>query len=374
MKKLKVGPSLAANVPPTASGGIKHVEGFVNLFLADVHYGAEITAADTEGDNVYNTGEALKRTKLAFDELLARSSQDAQGARYSRAVLWLGGDIIEGFRCNLGFLGQEDGLPERNASNYALFFYHQLLRLAEAGFAEVFVNVVPGNHGKLTSKEKRDRQLVDNLDRVFANQLAAHCAEHNRKHTACSFVVTQATASGLLHMELYGVPFVLCHGDNEGFDLGQKGRSGKQLMGCDEVRRGALSYRAALVESYKRRSQDRATNRALPGAVNWAWDRMMLLFAGRHTSTPAADEGVIGCGAVRGVDKYALERQAIFALEAPSALYWVVKPEGMGYVQRIALAPSKTAVSGVSTSAPAYRFLDWSGSEANELPEMKKAA
>lgn len=333
--------------------------GVGNLAISDVHFGAGVCHIE----NVYDVKVAARRTIQAFDDFLGFMKYQTNGSVYSTCVIWFPGDIIEGHHEKLvknapGAENAED--PSKNAATYAFLVYTQLKRLAEAGASDIVVLGTPGNHGR------KERGEVDfggakNYDIDFFFHLKARCDALNEASTQCSIQVTFPGCNDNMPAEesvlsvQHGRPFILCHGDEAGFQLKGKHKTGNRF-GKNEVRAAAMVYRECKVAHYKQRVRSRAKQGQ---DFDEDWDTAMLVHGHWHVGCAAPDEHVISCGSLRGIDDYANELQAVVELEEPSAMCWAVRTNGsLSTVQKIDV-DAWALDSIVDAPSTPFKLIEW---------------
>lgn len=311
-------------------------EGVGNLAISDVHFGAVVLPEDTGGENVYNENVAGRRTVEAFRKFTESMKRETGGKVYDSCVVWLPGDIIESFR---GRVTTEDGKvsyvsPNKSAELYSYVFSKELKKLQKAGVYNLVVVGVPGNHG-CEGKETRDRFSETNYDLEFFKRLKERCekqsSSENPEPPGPEIEVYYPGVDGtfvgepIVHI-VNGTPFILCHGDEPGFQVTLPKRDKAKTIGRDEVRRAGKNYLVGQIAHFKQKMANRAQVGQYLEDVDW--DRSVLIHGHHHVACPDPDEQVLGCGALRGIDKHANRGQALLRLEEPSALTWTTLLDG----------------------------------------------
>lgn len=342
--------------------------GVGNLVLSDVHFGAGIVPEQTGGENAYDERIAAARTIAAFNVFIQQMDQETAGGIYASCVVWLPGDIIEGFFGNLA--ADADGRlqfpnPSRSADRYSYVLFNELTKLGKLGVSDIQVVGITGNHGKKPGQSD-DVGVTENYDLDFLHNLKARCDEQNKWNEKFIIGVNfPGSEQGVFPGEnvtfvVYDTPFILCHGNESGFQVSSHGKRDDRY-GRDDIRRAAKAYLARQIQTFK----ERAVRRGKQGnALDVDWDKAFLIHGHHHVSCPDPDERVLGCGSLRGIDQYANENQAVLRLEEPSALSFTTLPDGsVVNVRRIEGLDPVPALEAPDADRTPFKLVRWGVSE-----------
>lgn len=154
----------------------KKPQRILNLMLSDLHYGADVSAAET-GD-VYGPVEEARRTASVC---LAAADWKRQYRKETVLYVHILGDIIEG-----KLHDPETGAPMAEQFYRATWNLTQGLRFLASEFQEVCVFAVPGNHGRRKDRHpgRAVNQKWDSIENMlYASLKMALAAVPNVKFT-----------------------------------------------------------------------------------------------------------------------------------------------------------------------------------------------
>ena len=189
-------------------------------------------------------------------------------------------------------------------------------------FGNVHVVSVPGNHGRDSKKPRYKGRSAHNTDTLLAKIVAMYFGYKNpvanpAQATAAGGVTFDVPDAFDTDFKVYGFGFSLEHGDNMRF-------SGTSEIGAyGPVKRGTLR------KSRQHQGEGRHMDYNLVGHF--------------HQYIPAASQGVIMNGSLKGYDEYA--RGWHFQPEPPQQALMVVAPE-YGITQNIAVKVGKRSEEG----------------------------
>jgi len=267
----------------------KEHHGTLLAFLSDTHL-SEVVDPDEMGQyNAFNLAIAEKRLAQFFDRTILVARHYLAGVHYDGLVLALGGDLVSG--------DIHEELTETNeCSTYeAVEWAVPRLRAGVEKLAEevgrVHVVSAPGNHGRNTKTPRHKKRSVNNADSHIARLLA----QHFEGQEGISFDVPKSMD---VNFEIYGFRFTMEHGDQFKGGDGQVGALGP-------VKRGVL------------RKQQQAAEEERPFKY--------MLVGHFHQYVPAASQGFLMNGSLKGYDEYA--RAWHFKPEPAQQALAVVTPE-----------------------------------------------
>lgn len=275
--------------------------------LSDVHAGERVEPGEMQDFNAFNLDIADFRLHRFFEKTIKLSRDYISGVEFDGIVLALGGDMVSG--------DIHDELQQTNE----LSTFDTVMWLAPrvlAGismWAEEFPNVhvvsVPGNHGRDSKVPRYKGRSAHNADTMLARIVAFKGAGDK--------VTFDIPESFDTDFRVYGFGFSLEHGDNMRF-------SGTSEIGAfGPVKRGTLR------KSRQRQSEGRPMDYNLVGHF--------------HQLIPAASQGLVMNGSVKGYDEYA--RGWKFTPEPPQQALLVVAPE-YGITQDVAVKVGKRSEEG----------------------------
>jgi hypothetical protein len=269
------------------------------LFTSDFQWGEVIDAGEMDGFNKFNIAIARNRYRQLIGSTIDICENYRQQTRYPGIVYLRGGDSVSG--------DIHDELQRTNEAPstmqvMSLFKEERRgIELLQQAFGKVVVISVPGNHGRLTKKPIAKKYAEWNFDHMLSLMLEASCQSKD-----VTFITPM---SGDAYFTLYGIRFLLTHGDR----IGSRGGTG--FIGpIATITRGAKKTRDAYATAGK--------------LIDW------ILIGHFHTS--AMGTGFIANGALPGYGEYA---QAIRATPEPpcQTLFFVNKKYGLNEYRRIVL-------------------------------------
>lgn len=264
--------------------------GTLVTFLSDVHAGEVVNPEEMDGFNAYNLAICEKRLKRYFERTIVVAKSYLAGVQYDGIVLALGGDMVSG--------DIHDELEQTNeVSTYESveFLVPRLIagiELLAGEFGKVHVVSAPGNHGRDSKKPRHKGRSAHNAD-THIGRLVAQRFESSKD------VTFDVPASFDVTFKIYDSVFSMEHGDNMKF-------AGTSEIGAyGPVKRGTL----------------RKSNQALAEGHPFAYN----LVGHFHQYIPAAPQGFVMNGSLKGYDEYA--RAWHFKPEPAQQALMVVTPE-----------------------------------------------
>ncbi len=268
--------------------------GTLVAFFSDSHYGEVVDPSEMDGFNAYNLAIADQRTGRFFERTTRLARDYMAGVEYEGIVLALGGDLVSGDIHEE--LEQTNEVSTYEAVLWAVPRLVAGIELLASEFGNVHVVSAPGNHGRNSQKPRSKRRSANNADTLIA-RLVARQFEGNE---AVTFDVPDSFD---VSFAVYGSRFAVEHGEQMRF-------SGTSEIGAyGPVKRGTL------------RKSRQAQTEGRPFDYN--------LVGHFHTYIPAASQGLVMNGSLKGYDEYA--RTGHFLPEPPQQALMLVSPEhGIG--------------------------------------------
>jgi hypothetical protein len=178
--------------------------GAPTLFLSDWHHGETVFRSQVNGANEFNIEVSGKRARRVFERTAMVLQSVFANPVYPGIVVPLGGDMVSG---NIHEeLRETNDVPIFQAVLDCVDILEAGLRLLQREFGKVYVPCVVGNHGRLDRKPRCKHGPQDNYDYILYHLLAArfHGNDDVTVHVAESFT---------MHYRMYGVRYLLTHGD-----------------------------------------------------------------------------------------------------------------------------------------------------------------
>jgi len=270
--------------------------------LSDVHAGEMVDAGEMGGFNAYNLDICEIRLRRFFEKTIKLARDYIAGVEFDGIVLALGGDMVSG-----DIHDELEQTNELSTQDTVLWLAPRLLAGIEMWaeeFPQVHVVSVPGNHGRDSKIPRYKGRSAHNADTMLAHIVAFKGAGDK--------VTFDIPKSFDTDFKVYGFGFSLEHGDNMRF-------SGTSEIGAyGPVKRGTLR------KSRQRLSEGKPMDYNLVGHF--------------HQFIPAAGQGIVMNGSLKGYDEYA--RGWKFTPEPPQQALMVVAPE-YGITQDVAIKVGK---------------------------------
>lgn len=264
--------------------------GTLVTFLSDVHAGEVVDPDEMDGFNAYNMDICDVRLKRYFERAVTVARHYLSGVKYDGIVLALGGDMVSG--------DIHDELEQTNeVSTYESveFLVPRLIsgiELLANEFKKVHVVSAPGNHGRDSKKPRHKKRSAHNADTHVGRLVAQRFAGN-------ADITFDVPASFDVTFKIYDSVFSMEHGDNFRF-------GGTSEIGAyGPVKRGTL------------RKSSQALAEGHPFTYN--------LVGHFHQYLPAAPQGFVMNGSLKGYDEYA--RAWHFKPEPAQQALMVVTPE-----------------------------------------------
>ena len=275
------------------------------LFTSDFQWGEVIDIDEMDGMNKFNLPIARQRYRQLIGSTIDICKNYRQQTKYPGIVYLRGGDSING--------DIHDELQRTNEAPSTMqvmdLFAEETrgIELLRQAFGKVIVISVPGNHGRLTKKPIAKKYAEWNFDFMLSLMLEQQCASKD--------VTFMSPSSGEAYFQLYGIRFLLTHGDRIGSRGGQ----------------GFIGPIATMIRGVKKTRDAYATMNKL---IDW------VLLGHFHTS--AMGPGFIANGSLPGYGEYAKALKAV--PEAPrQTLFFVNRKYGLNEYRSIILSDQSTA-------------------------------
>jgi len=278
--------------PPTwekPKPGAKGHVAIPSLLLTDIHWDEVVRPAEVDGINKYNRRIAEQRVRRAFERAITVSRDYLAGVTYEGFQLFLGGDLIS------GVIHEE--LKETNEAQVmdsVLSILDPLaagIHLLAAEFGRVHVAAVVGNHGRNSKKPRAKQRVYDSFDWLVYKFLQRELAAESR-------ITMQVADAADAHVQIYGVRYLLTHGDQFSGGSGISGALSPLLLGAHR----------------KTRRQS---------AAGKPYDIMVMGHFHQSIMFPA--KGLIVGGSVIGYNEYAYIGN--LEPEPPQCAYWLTTPQ-----------------------------------------------
>ncbi len=264
------------------------------ILLTDTHFDGVVNPAEVMSLNAYGRRIGELRLEAAVTNAVRIARDYVAGIDYAGAVLFLGGDMIEG--------EIHDELRETNEGTVVETLLHWTGPMAAGidflteAFGKLHVAAVVGNHGRRQRKPPAKRRAADNYDWLLYKLLARQFAADER----ITFQVPEA-ADALV--PVLGTRYLLTHGDQF---RGGSGISGSMAP-------------LALGEHRKRKKHGSAEK--LTGKREMAYDILVMGHWHQRLRLP----GVMVSGSLKGYDEFSFVQN--FAWEPPTQSFWITDPE-----------------------------------------------
>lgn len=263
--------------------------GIPTLFLTDTHFDEVVDPAQVDGVNAYDRRIAELRLRRAFEGAVKLSRDYLSGVRYEGIFLLLGGDIFS------GLIHEE--LRETNEATIFESIVHWLehleagIRLLQEHFGRVHVVAVVGNHGRRTKRPRHKFRAQDNFDWLVYKLI-------QRDLHGKDGITVQVSDASDAHYEIYGVRYLLTHGD--------------QFRGGTGI---SAALAPLLLGAHRKTRRQAAAGRPYDIMVMGHWHQTLYL--------PA--KGLIVGGSLKGFDEFAYNQN--LEPEPPQQAFWVTTPE-----------------------------------------------
>lgn len=132
---------------------------YVNVFLSDLHYGADLNPEETP--QRYGTTEERRRTAAVAREVIEYKEHYRD---HTELVVHLAGDIIQGRLHDLA-----SAAPMAEQSTRAIYLLTSFLRQMSAAYPKVHVYCTPGNHGRIKDRhpDRAVQQKWDSFENII---------------------------------------------------------------------------------------------------------------------------------------------------------------------------------------------------------------
>lgn len=208
--------------------------GVPSTLWSDWHWGEVVDPAQINGVNAYNLEIAHARSRTLVERLIDLCFNHMTGADYPGIVVNLGGDMISGdIHAELTETNELPIMPTILDLFGVLVW--SLDRLLER-FPRVFVNGVPGNHGRNTLKPRMKNRVYQNFDWLLYGLLERHYLGNAR-------IAFNSPSTGDAYFNIYQQRYLLTHGDTLGVHGGDGiiGALGPILRGTFKTRNSSAA-------------------------------------------------------------------------------------------------------------------------------------
>lgn len=274
------------------------------IVLTDWHLGERVHP-EQSGGYAYDTFIAEDRVMTAVNSAIALTRRHLSGLSYPGVICALGGDLVSGGIHPELAESDEMGILQSilAASNLATA---AISRLADE-FGKVFVPVAVGNHGRFLDRKPRAKGYAHrNADWMIYELITNHFRNDERIHV-------MNPAAGETAFSVYGIRFLLTHGDR----LGAKGGDG--IIGAiGPIMRGSTK-----------------TFRSI-ASVGQQVDHMII----GHWHQSIFLPNVTVCGSSKGPDEYAMRILRAPAEDPSQTLIVVNRKRGITFRQALFLRDS----------------------------------
>lgn len=177
------------------------------ILFSDLHYEETVDPRSIDGLNEYNTNIAQSRSEKVFQNAMKLVEMCRGRSSINKAVLWLGGDFINGF-IHEEFMETNSMSPVESS----IEIYHLLISaidfLLEHGqFKQLVVVANVGNHGRTTKERRVSTNVENSFEWLIYNFLASHYADNDS-------VQFKLSRSYFNYLDVYGYRLRFHHGEN----------------------------------------------------------------------------------------------------------------------------------------------------------------
>jgi hypothetical protein len=186
------------------------------ILCSDLHYEEVVDPNKIDQLNEYNTTIAKRRFNKLFQNALKLIDINRNGANITQCVLWLGGDLINGY-IHPEFVENNEMSPiEACLEVYKLCISSIDFLLENGNFDKLHIVTNIGNHGRTTDKMRVSTSAENSYEYMIYNFLANHYVKNKK----VNFKITKGYFNW---MNIYGYDIRFHHGDNVRFAGGVGG-------------------------------------------------------------------------------------------------------------------------------------------------------
>lgn len=260
--------------------------GIVTNMLTDTHFDEVVDPVQIEGFNAYDRRIAEMRLRRWADKTIDLAINHISGVEYDGCVTLVGGDIFSG---NI-----HEELRETNAGTLFEGVVHWIepmlsaFRLLADAFGKLELDMVVGNHGRMTRKPRAKDRAQDNVEWLMYRIIERELRGDDR-------ITVRVSDGADLRVNVYSTRYLLTHGD--------------QFRGGSGIA-GALSPLMI--------GQARKLRRELAAGQPFDW-----LVIGHWHQYWVGKRIIVG-GCLKGMDEYAW--QGNFEPEEASQAFWITDP------------------------------------------------
>lgn len=279
--QVKVRPAAWKKPRPGARG-----RGIVTTMLTDTHFDEVVDPAQIEYFNAYDRRIGELRLRRYADKVVELATQYISGIDYDGCVVLVGGDIFSG---NI-----HEELRETNAGTLFEAVVHWLepllstFKLLADAFGKVELDMVVGNHGRMTRKPRAKDRAQDNVEWLMYRIIERDLRGDDR------FTVHVSDGADL-RVQVYDTRYLLTHGD--------------QFRGGSGIS-GALS--PLMLGQARKLRREHAAGTSFDWLVLGHWHQYWV------------GKRIIVGGCLKGMDEYAW--QGNFEPEEATQAFWVTDP------------------------------------------------
>lgn len=185
----------------------KESESTAIILCSDFHYEDVIDPNKVDNLNEYNTKIASQRFHKLFQNALRLIEINRHGTNIKQCVLWLGGDLINGFIHDEMIENNEMSPIESSLEVYKLCISAINFLVEQGNFEKIIVVTSIGNHGRTTEKRRISTAAENSYEYLIYNFLANYYGK--------SDIVKFKLSKGYFNwLNIYGYDLRFHHGDN----------------------------------------------------------------------------------------------------------------------------------------------------------------
>lgn len=177
------------------------------ILCSDLHYEDIIESDKVDGLNEYNTKIASQRFQKLFQNALRLIEINRHGTNIKQCVVWLGGDLINGYIHDEMIENNEISPIEASLEVFKLCVSAIDFLVEQGNFENIVVVPSIGNHGRTTEKRRISTSNENSYEWLIYNFLAGH-------YEKSEIVKFKLSKSYFNWLNVYGYDLRFHHGDN----------------------------------------------------------------------------------------------------------------------------------------------------------------
>jgi len=177
------------------------------ILCSDLHYEDVIDSNKVDGLNEYNTKIATQRFHKLFQNALKLVDINRHGATIKQCVLWLGGDLINGYIHDEMIENNSLSPIEASLEVFKLCVSGIDFLVEQGNFEKIVVVTSIGNHARTTQKMRISTSAENSYEYLIYNFLA----NHYEKSDIVQFKLSKGYFNWL---SIYGYDIRFHHGEN----------------------------------------------------------------------------------------------------------------------------------------------------------------